>query len=81
MPTLMTETNTPAMERRVLRAARWRLGAARSLRYQADFEHGQWWVTELGTGAQYSVVDCQTKDGVVYLDFEQVSRGEGRDGD
>lgn len=70
---LMTETNTPAMERRVLRAARFRLGKRR---FQTDFEHGQWWVTELGTGAQWSVVDCQTQDGVDYLDFEQVSRGE-----
>ena len=76
MAKLMTETNTPAMEKRVLRAARWRLGASRNLRYQADFEHGQWWVTELGTGAQYSVVDCETAAGVPYLDFEQVSKGD-----
>lgn len=73
---LLREINTPAMEKRVLKAARWRLGASRNLRYQADFEHGQWWVTELGTGAQWSVVDCQTAGGVDYLDFEQVSQGD-----
>ena len=72
MAKLMTETNTPAMQRRVLRAAKYRLGPGR---YQADFEHGQWWVTRLTTGAQWSVVDCE-KDGIPYLDFEQVSRGE-----
>lgn len=66
---LMTETNTRAMHRRVMRAAKFRLGGGR---YQADFEHGQWWVTRLGDGAQWSVVDCQ-KDGANYLDFEQVS--------
>jgi predicted cupin superfamily sugar epimerase len=70
---LMSERNTPATEKRVLRAARYRLGAGH---YQADFEHGQWWVTCLSTGAQWSVVDCQTQNGVDYLDFEQVSRGE-----
>ena len=75
---LMTETNTQAMCRRVLRAAKARLGSGR---YQADFEHGQWWVTKLSTGAQWSVVDCEgpvsfgCKKGV-YLDFEQVSEGE-----
>ena len=76
---LLSEMNNPAMEQRVLRAARYRLGAAASLRYQADFEHGQWWVTELGTGAQYSVVTCQTAEGVDYLDFEQVTRGDAAD--
>lgn len=70
---LMTETNTPTMYKRVLRAARARLGRGR---YQADFEHGQWWVTKLATGAQWSVVDAQTRDGVDYLDFEQVSKGD-----
>jgi len=71
---LMTETNTPAMHKRVLRAANYKLGHTR--KFQADFEHGQWWVTELGTGAQWSVVDCQTQGGVDYLDFEQVTQGD-----
>ena len=72
MAKLMTETDTPAMHNRVLRVARRRFGA----NVQADFEHGQWWVTVLGTGAQYSVIDCQTAEGVDYLDFEQVSAGD-----
>jgi hypothetical protein len=70
---LMTETNTMTMYRRVMRAARYRLGRGR---YQADFEHGQWWVTRLSDGAQWSVVDCE-RDGVAYLDFEQVTQGDG----
>jgi predicted cupin superfamily sugar epimerase len=72
---LLSEMNTPAIERRVRRAARVRLALAPAA-IQTDFEHGQWWVTVLSTGAQYSVVDCQTAAGVDYLDFEQVSRGE-----
>lgn len=71
---LMTETNTRTMERRVMRAARFRLGKGRRL--QTDFEHGQWWITDLRTGAQWSVVDCQTPDGIDYLDFERVTEGE-----
>jgi hypothetical protein len=70
---LMTETNTPATERRVIRAAYHKFGRKR---FQADFEHGQWWLTIPGTGAQYSVVDCRTQQGVDYLDFEQVTAGD-----
>lgn len=70
---LKTETNTPEIEKRVRRAARHRLGKGR---YQTDFEHGQWWVTNLDTGAQWSVVDCETPEGVFYFDFEQVSYGD-----
>ena len=71
-PVLMTETNAPTIYRRVLRAAAARLGRGR---YQADFEHGQWWLTCLPTGRQWSVVDCETQDGISYLDFELVTRG------
>lgn len=70
---LLSTINEPAIERRVLKAARYRLGKGT---YQADFEHGQWWVTKRETGAQWSVVDCQTQAGVDYLDFEQVTEGE-----
>lgn len=70
MQALMTETNTNPMRLRVLRAARFRLGRGK---YQADFEHGQWWVTNTTSGAQWSVVDCATQDGVAYLDFDQVT--------
>ena len=38
---------------------------------QVDFEHGQWFVTNVETGAQWSVID--TSGG---LDFEQVSDGD-----
>jgi predicted cupin superfamily sugar epimerase len=42
-------------------------------RLQADFEHGQWWITDLDSGAQWSVNDCT---GPACFDFEQVTRGE-----
>lgn len=37
---------------------------------QIDYEHGQWWVTDITSGAQWSVHD--TDKG---LDFDQVSEG------
>jgi len=78
---MMTKTNavlrstvdTPKMRTAVLQAALHTLGR-RTL--TVDFEHGQWWVTSPGTGAQWSVVDCQTAAGVDYFGFEQVSQGE-----
>jgi hypothetical protein len=76
---LRCETNTRAMERRILRAARVRLARhASSLgprRFSAAFEHGQWWVTDLTSGAQWSVVDCVGAEGE-YFDFERVSQGD-----
>lgn len=66
---LNTETNTPAMARRVAKAFRLTFGEHR--RIQTDFEHGQWWVTERGTGAQWAVNDCD--GGIAEFDFEQVS--------
>ena len=74
MAQLMTETNTPTMRGKVLRAAKQKLGRGK---YQANFEHGQWWVTRLKDGAQWSVVDCLSTAELPYLDFEQVTRGEG----
>jgi hypothetical protein len=65
---LKTETNTPAMERRILRA----FGRRRAT---AGFEHGQWWVS-LPSGAQYSVVDAEGGDARDGFSFEQVSRGD-----
>ncbi len=38
---------------------------------QTDFEHGQWWITDRLSGAQWSVHDTQNGFG-----FEQVSQGE-----
>ena len=68
---LKTETNTRTMERRVRIAARSVLGLGYSV--QTDFEHGQWWVTDLKAGRQWSVVDANTLSG---FDFEQVTQGE-----
>lgn len=45
-------------------------------RVSADFEHGQWWITDLDTGAQWSVVDAEGKRAVDGFDFEQVTEGE-----
>lgn len=69
---LKTETNSRAMERRIRSAARAILGHRR---LQADFEHGQWWVTDLRSGAQWSVVDASGGGSVDGFDFEQVTRG------
>jgi len=69
MTQLMTETNTPAMEKRVLHDARVVLGK-RNL--QADFEHGQWWVTHVPSGAQWAVNDTN----IGLFDFEQVYQGD-----
>ena len=71
---LKTETFTRTMERRVLGAARELLGQAR---YRADFEHGQWWVTNRTTGAQWSVVDAEGPGTANGFDFEQVTEGDG----
>ncbi len=70
---LKTETNTRAMEKKVLRAAHKSL-KRRNL--SADFEHGQWWITHRPTGAQWSVVDAEGGASVDGFDFEQVSYGE-----
>lgn len=70
---LETTINTPSVARRVRRAANVRLGRRR---WQTDYEHGQWWVTDLDSGAQYAAVDCQTINGIDYIDFERVSRGD-----
>jgi hypothetical protein len=70
---LKTERNTPAMKRRILKAAH------KSLKRRnlcADFEHGQWWITHLSTGAQWSVVDAEGGPAVDGFDFEQVTEGE-----
>jgi hypothetical protein len=68
---LNTEKNTATIER-VIRSAALaaKLGPAKDL--QTDFEHGQWWVTNRASGAQWSV--CDTNTG---FDFECVTRGEG----
>ena len=37
---------------------------------QVDFEHGQWWVTALSSGEQWSVSESSKG-----IEFEQVSEG------
>jgi len=70
---MKTEQNTPAMHAKVLAAARQIL---HKRNIQADFEHGQWWITVLGTSAQYSVVDAEGGRSVNGFDLEQVSEGD-----
>ena len=70
---LQTETNTRTMERRVLRAARAVLFEPRShVKLTAD-EHGQWWVTNVDNGGQWSVHDATGGASFDGFDFERVS--------
>lgn len=79
---LKTEKNTKAMQQRILLAAadhhilgkRFKQGTSCGL--SVDFEHGQWWITELETGAAWSVVDAEGGHAVDGFDFEQVSEGD-----
>ena len=42
---------------------------------ESHFEHGQWWISDLVSGAQWSVVDAG--DGIEsWVSFEQVSEGK-----
>jgi hypothetical protein len=70
---LNTETNTPTMETRILKAAH-KAFKRRNLR--AFFEHGQWWIEHLPSGAQWSVCDASGPSCPDGFDFEQVSRGD-----
>jgi hypothetical protein len=73
MTMLKTETNTAEMEDRILGAFRKRRPVCD---VQLDFEHGQWWVTALGTGTQWSVVDAEGGASVDGFDFEIVTEGD-----
>lgn len=73
---LKTEIDTPAMGDRVLEAFEVSRYARRGHRYNSDFEHGQWWITSLTTGAQWSVVDATGYGSVDGFDFERVTEGE-----
>jgi hypothetical protein len=66
---LRCETNTPRVEQAILSAAR---RALPGRRLAADFEHGQWWITDRRTGGQWSVIDAAPGP----FDFEQVTIGE-----
>lgn len=70
----MLKTENPkTSERRILRAARAILGR-RPL--SAFYEHGQWWIEDRDTGAQWSVVDAEGGRSVDGFDFEQVTDGD-----
>lgn len=69
---LRTEINSPRIERDIREV--WidsREGGEHGA-VQLDFEHGQWWVTCLACGAQYSVCDAAPGD----FCFEQISIGD-----
>jgi len=75
---LNTETNTPAMEARILKALKKKLvNPARTyVEFRAFFEHGQWWVEHLPSGAQWSVCDATGPSCPDGFDFEQVTQGD-----
>lgn len=70
---LKTEQNTPQMTDRVLAAAHEYFGRED---LQVDFEHGQFWVSNVASGAQFSVCDAVGGDAVDGFSFEQVSEGD-----
>ena len=72
---LNTETNTPEMAERIRGAFCGRFYLEAQAPIQADFEHGQWWITNLETGAQWAVVDAEGGESVDGFDFEQVTEG------
>lgn len=78
MAKLKSETETPEMERRVLRAflAFRDYDPPHARQISVDFEHGHWWVTDKPTGAQWSVVDAKGGCAIDGFDFERVSQGE-----
>jgi hypothetical protein len=71
---LKCETNTTAVRKHVIRAARHTLGALHH-KQSIFFEHGQWWVSCMICGASWSVVDAQ-QNRVDFLDFEEVAHGD-----
>ena len=68
-PVLPSTVDNAKTEREIKSAFRDQFGMGN--RIQTNFEHGQWWVTDLDTGAQWSVVD--SSDG---FDFEEVTPAE-----
>jgi len=79
MTELRSTINARIVERDVLSAALAAGLAEDGENLQTDFEHGQWWVTNLITGAQWSVCDAEGTEANGVFDgfcFEQVSQGE-----
>jgi len=75
---LKCEQYTITMERRVRSAAR-QAGLVNTRNASVFFEHGQWWVENAHTGAQWSVNDSEGMEGIHTFNgfcFEEVTRGE-----
>lgn len=78
MTRLDTERNNRRIETRVRRGAR-AAGLVTIRNGRSFFEHGQWWIENADTGAQWSVHDSAGAEGVHTFEgfcFEQVTRGE-----
>ena len=73
---LKTENPRPSMGQRALASFYETELAKEAHSYNADYEHGQWWITDLDTGRQWSVVDAVGGRSVDGFDFEQVSDGD-----
>lgn len=72
---LKTETNTKRMGERVLLAANAAgLRGRRSDSLSVDFEHGQWWVTNRRSGAQWSANDAEGPGSFYSFSFEMVTQ-------
>ena len=72
--TFLCTTNTPEIKMKVLSFANRDLSGEGRL--QADFEHGQWYVTDVDSGAQWSVNDAEDKNGKFFFFFEQITEGD-----
>lgn len=77
MARLNSTKDTKRMGTRVLRAFR-KSGIVRKHIRRTDsfYEHGQWWVQHLDTGAQWAAQDCAGYSAVDGFCFEQVTRGD-----
>lgn len=69
---LRTETDTREMEQDIRLAFEASNHHTDGHDYDAAFEHGQWWITDLVSGAQWSVADLNEDD----FCFEQVTQGQ-----
>ncbi len=69
---LLTEQDRPDIDARVYDAACQVLGVDVD-EIRTVFEHGQWWVVNAVSGAQWSVVDAEGPGTVDGFGFEQVT--------
>lgn len=74
---LRSTQNTPEVERDIVFAIRELLTTWDRL--CPVFEHGQWWVVNHATGAQWSVVDAEGTGSYFGLSFELVTEPEEDD--